>query len=104
MEVLVYENNHSSDDYTWSRTTTPASIISDVSTSDNSSYISRSNNFYCSQTPLTKHRFLSAPYSGTGYLPQVIRSQGFSDNPSLKSVSIEGIHTDNLSDKMSNSD
>lgn len=104
MEVLVYGNNHSSDDYTWSRTTTPASIISDVSTSDNSTYISRSNNLYCPQSPLTKHRFMSAPYSGTGYLPQVIRSPNFNENLPLKNVSLDGINADNLSDKMSNSD
>ncbi|OXU19896.1 hypothetical protein TSAR_013623 [Trichomalopsis sarcophagae] len=103
MEILVCETNPIEIEYpSWSRTTTPVSITSDVSISDNSPYQSRSSNIYCSPSPLTRHRFLAAPYSGTGYLPTIIRPQTYTRNISAIK-DIETI-TDNLSDKSSNSD
>ncbi|XP_011502550.1 PREDICTED: uncharacterized protein LOC105365949 [Ceratosolen solmsi marchali] len=106
MESLICEDNQSSDfEYgSWSRTTTPASVTSDISVSDNSTYVSRPNNIYSSQSPLTRHRFLAAPYSGTGYLPTVIRPQNQVTNiNSIKNIN-PMVNIDDISDKSSNSD
>jgi hypothetical protein len=107
MEILICEDNPASDfEYaSWSGTTTPASVTSDISVSDNSTLVSRSNSIYSSQSPLTRHRFLAAPYSGTGYLPTVIRSQNqMTNRNSIKNPRSPRNNTDNLSDKSSNSD
>lgn len=96
MEILLNDDSRSSDYEctSWSRATTPVSVISDVSTTDNTLCTAR-----CfSHSPLTRHRFLAAPYSGTGYLSAVICSQQLPNVESSKEIVSEIIAQD-MSDK-----
>lgn len=48
-----------------------AAAAAAAAASSTGAYVSRSG--YCGPSPPTRHRFLAAPYTGTGYLPTVIR-------------------------------
>lgn len=102
MEMLICEDKHQADfeHASWSRATTPVSTTSDMSISDQSSSLSRANSVLYPHLPLVRHRFLSAPYSGTGYLPTVIKSQNYESNDE----DIADMNVENVSDKSSSSD
>lgn len=48
-----------------------AAAVSAASATATAAYVTRGA--YCGPSPPTRHRFLAAPYTGTGYLPTVIR-------------------------------
>lgn len=48
-----------------------AGALASAAASSAGAYVSRAG--YCGPSPPTRHRFLAAPYTGTGYLPTVIR-------------------------------
>lgn len=103
--LVCDDNNHSTElQYTsWSENTTPVSIPSEISLTNSANCVPKTNNMFCSQTPLTRHRFLAAPYSGTGYIPMVIRQQNQQINYDLLKNKTQ-VNRDTLSDKSSSSD
>ncbi|XP_011313761.1 doublesex- and mab-3-related transcription factor A2 [Fopius arisanus] len=65
-------------------------------------YVSRGG--YCGPSPPTRHRFLAAPYTGTGYLPTVIRPPNQGAHPNGTGDAYRETSPDDASDKTSYSE
>ncbi|KAL7302356.1 hypothetical protein TKK_0005016 [Trichogramma kaykai] len=75
MEHLIFGSTLSPEFEYPSWCSSPPTLRQEFPNAMNGNTTLKSNNLYCPEVPLTRHRFLAAPYSGTGYLPTVIRSQ-----------------------------
>ncbi|XP_057321650.1 doublesex- and mab-3-related transcription factor A2 [Microplitis mediator] len=79
-----------------------ASAASAASAASVSAYASRAG--YCGPSPPTRHRFLAAPYAGTGYLPTVIRPPNQTSHSNGTSDAYRETSPDDASDKTSYSE
>ncbi|XP_043289141.1 doublesex- and mab-3-related transcription factor A2-like [Venturia canescens] len=79
-----------------------AAAASAASASVTAAYVSRAG--YCGPTPPTRHRFLAAPYTGTGYLPTVIRPPNQNVHANGTADNYRETSPDDASDKTSYSE
>ncbi|KAH0561143.1 hypothetical protein KQX54_013743, partial [Cotesia glomerata] len=79
-----------------------AAAVSAASAASASNYTSRAA--YCGPSPPTRHRFLAAPYAGTGYLPTVIRPPNQTNHSNGTSEVYRETSPDDASDKTSYSE
>ncbi|KAK0078153.1 hypothetical protein PV326_009545 [Microctonus aethiopoides] len=79
-----------------------AAAASAASVASANAYVSRGG--YCGPSPPTRHRFLAAPYTGTGYLPTVIRPPNQSSHANGTGDAYRETSPDDASDKTSYSE
>ncbi|XP_043474246.1 doublesex- and mab-3-related transcription factor A2 isoform X1 [Leptopilina heterotoma] len=79
-----------------------AAVASAASATATAAYATRSA--YCGPSPPTRHRFLAAPYTGTGYLPTVIRPPNQANHPNGTNDAYRETSPDDASDKTSYSE
>ena len=79
-----------------------AAAASVASASATAAYVSRGG--YCGPSPPTRHRFLAAPYTGTGYLPTVIRPPNQNPHANGTVETYRETSPDDASDKTSYSE
>ncbi|XP_063989952.1 doublesex- and mab-3-related transcription factor A2 [Diachasmimorpha longicaudata] len=102
MEVLVCEDNLQPKSAFSPLAGALVSAAAASAASSASAYVSRGG--YCGPSPPTRHRFLAAPYTGTGYLPTVIRPPNQGSHANGTGDAYRETSPDDASDKTSYSE